>query len=103
MRSTRLPARSPICARLPACAARTTGRTRRRPMASFERIYWIAGGRPKEASLDPLLPWLARVRRAYLIGEAAAPFEAALSARVACTRSGDLASAVAQAAAAARA
>jgi UDP-N-acetylmuramoylalanine--D-glutamate ligase len=74
-----------------------------RALASFERIYWIAGGRPKEASLDPLLPWLDRVRHAYLIGEAVAPFEAALSARVPCTRSGELASAVAQAAGAARA
>jgi len=50
-----------------------------RALASFERIYWIAGGRPKEASLDPLLPWLDRVRHAYLIGEAAAPFAAALA------------------------
>ena len=74
-----------------------------RALASFERIYWIAGGRPKQAGLDPLLPWLDRVRHAYLIGEAAAVFEQALGARVACTRSGDLATAVAQAAAAAAA
>jgi UDP-N-acetylmuramoylalanine--D-glutamate ligase len=72
-----------------------------RALASFERIYWIAGGRAKEASLDPLLPWLARVRHVFLIGEAAAPFEVTLSPRVPCTRSGDLASAVPQAAAAA--
>jgi len=74
-----------------------------RALASFERIYWIAGGRPKKASLDPLLPWLDRVRHVYLIGEAAALFAETLSARVPCTRSGDLARAVAQAAAAARA
>ena len=74
-----------------------------RALASFERIYWIAGGRPKDASLDPLLPWLDRVRHAYLIGEAAVVLAETLSARVPCTRSGDLASAVAQAAAAARA
>jgi UDP-N-acetylmuramoylalanine--D-glutamate ligase len=73
-----------------------------RALASFERIYWIAGGRPKDASLDPLLPWLARVRHAYLIGEAATTFAETLSGRVPCTRSGDLASAVAQAAAGAR-
>ena len=29
-----------------------------RALACFERIYWIAGGRPKQAGLDPLLPWL---------------------------------------------
>jgi UDP-N-acetylmuramoylalanine--D-glutamate ligase len=74
-----------------------------RALASYERIYWIAGGRPKEAGLDPLLPWLERVRHAYLIGEAAAPFEAALGTRIPCTRSGDLATATAQAAAAAAA
>jgi UDP-N-acetylmuramoylalanine--D-glutamate ligase len=73
-----------------------------RALASFERIYWIAGGRPKDASLDPLLPWLDRVRHAYLIGEAAAGFERALAPAVACTRSGSLAAAVAQATAAAR-
>jgi UDP-N-acetylmuramoylalanine--D-glutamate ligase len=74
-----------------------------RALASYERIYWIAGGRPKQAGLEPLLPWLDRVRHAYLIGEAAAPFEAALGPRVPCTRSGDLATAVGQAATAAAA
>ena len=70
-----------------------------RALASFEKIYWIAGGRPKQASLEPLLPWLERVRHAYLIGEAAAAFEQAFGAKVPCTRSGDLGTAVAQAAA----
>ncbi|MGH6942740.1 MAG: UDP-N-acetylmuramoyl-L-alanine--D-glutamate ligase, partial [Geminicoccaceae bacterium] len=41
-------------------------------------------------------------RHAYLIGEAAAPFGQALEGRVAYTPSGDLASALAEAAAAAR-
>jgi UDP-N-acetylmuramoylalanine--D-glutamate ligase len=72
-----------------------------RALACFERIYWIAGGRPKQSSLEPLLPWLERVRHAYLIGEAAATFENAFGARVPCTRSGDLRTAVEQAAAAA--
>jgi UDP-N-acetylmuramoylalanine--D-glutamate ligase len=73
-----------------------------RALASFERIHWIAGGRPKQGGLDPLLPCLDRVRHAYLIGEAAARFEEELAPAVACTRSGDLATAVTQAAAAAR-
>jgi UDP-N-acetylmuramoylalanine--D-glutamate ligase len=73
-----------------------------RALASFEHIYWIAGGRPKQSGLEPLLPWLGRVRHAFLIGEAAARFEQALSPVVACTRSGDLATALGQAAAAAR-
>jgi UDP-N-acetylmuramoylalanine--D-glutamate ligase len=71
-------------------------------LASFDRIYWIAGGRAKQSSLDPLLPWLERVRHAYLIGEAAELFEQALTGRVPCTRSGDLVTALRQAVAAAR-
>ncbi|HLT02371.1 MAG TPA: UDP-N-acetylmuramoyl-L-alanine--D-glutamate ligase, partial [Geminicoccaceae bacterium] len=73
-----------------------------RALASFEDIYWIAGGRPKAGGLDAVLPWLDRVRHAYLIGEAAEGFGRALSGRVPCTPSGDLASAVRQAARAAR-
>ena len=74
-----------------------------RALASFDDIYWIAGGRPKEGGLDPLLPWLEGVRHAFLIGEAAEGFARELAGRLPCTRSGDLANAVRQAAAAARA
>jgi UDP-N-acetylmuramoylalanine--D-glutamate ligase len=74
-----------------------------RALASFDDIYWIAGGRPKEGGLDPLLPWLERARHAFLIGEAAEGFARELAGRIPCTRSGDLAYAVRQAAAAARA
>jgi UDP-N-acetylmuramoylalanine--D-glutamate ligase len=74
-----------------------------RALASFDHIYWIAGGRPKAGGLDAVLPWLDRVRHAYLIGEAAEGFALALAGRAPCTRSGDLATAVHQAAAAARA
>jgi UDP-N-acetylmuramoylalanine--D-glutamate ligase len=72
-----------------------------RALASFDRIYWIAGGRPKDGGLEALLPWLDRVRHAFLIGEAAAGFGRALAGRVQCTQSGDLATAVRQAASAA--
>jgi UDP-N-acetylmuramoylalanine--D-glutamate ligase len=72
-----------------------------RALASFDDIYWIAGGRPKAGGLDAVLPWLDRVRHAYLIGEAAEGFAEALARRVPCTRSGDLANALRQAAAAA--
>jgi UDP-N-acetylmuramoylalanine--D-glutamate ligase len=74
-----------------------------RALASFDDIYWIAGGRPKAGGLDAVLPWLDRVRHAYLIGEAAEAFARALAGRAPCTHSGDLANAVRQAAAAARA
>jgi UDP-N-acetylmuramoylalanine--D-glutamate ligase len=72
-----------------------------RALASFERIYWIAGGRPKAGGVDAMLPWLYRVRHAYLIGEAAEGFAQVLAGHVPCTQSGDLATAVLQAAAAA--
>jgi UDP-N-acetylmuramoylalanine--D-glutamate ligase len=69
-----------------------------RALSSYEDIYWIAGGRPKDAGLDPVLPWLDRVRRAYLIGEAADAFARTLAERIPCTQSGDLAAALRQAA-----
>jgi UDP-N-acetylmuramoylalanine--D-glutamate ligase len=72
-----------------------------RALASFDHIYWIAGGRPKEGGLASLMPWLDRVRHAYLIGEAAEGFARELEGRIPCTRSGDLGSAVRQAARAA--
>jgi UDP-N-acetylmuramoylalanine--D-glutamate ligase len=73
-----------------------------RALASFDRIYWIAGGRPKEGGLEPVLPFLDRVRHAYLIGEAAPRFAEALAGRVPCSRCGDLATAFDQATEAAR-
>lgn len=42
-------------------------------------LYWIAGGRPKEAGLDPLNPFWQRIRHAFLIGEAADAFGARLN------------------------
>jgi UDP-N-acetylmuramoylalanine--D-glutamate ligase len=73
-----------------------------RALASFDRIYWIAGGRPKQGGLDAVLPWLDRVRHAYLIGEAAGPFAEWLAPYVACSQCGDLATAFDQARAAAQ-
>jgi len=56
----------------------------------YDAVYWIAGGRPKDAELDPLLPYLSRVRHAFLIGEAEDPFAAALDGHVPLTRCGTL-------------
>ena len=47
-------------------------------LGSFERIRWIAGGRPKEGGIEPLRPLFGRVVKAYLIGEAAEEFAASL-------------------------
>jgi len=53
-----------------------------RALACFSDIFWILGGRPKTdgiASLDSFFP---RIRKAYLIGEAAPQFAQTLEGRV---------------------
>ncbi len=47
-------------------------------LASFERIYWIAGGRPKSGGIEDLRRFFPRIAKAYLIGEAAEDFAATL-------------------------
>lgn len=66
-------------------------------LACYPRVYWIAGGRAKEGGIKAAEPCFGRVRRAFLIGEAAPAFAEALEGKVATTRSGDLASALAAA------
>jgi UDP-N-acetylmuramoylalanine--D-glutamate ligase len=51
-------------------------------LASFEGIYWIAGGKPKEGGIASLGEFFPRIRKAYLIGEAAQDFAATLAGRV---------------------
>ncbi|MFG1461499.1 UDP-N-acetylmuramoyl-L-alanine--D-glutamate ligase [Xanthobacter sp. DSM 24535] len=45
-----------------------------RALASFANIFWIAGGKAKAGGIAPLAPFFPRVRKAYLIGEAAPTF-----------------------------
>lgn len=47
-------------------------------LASFERIYWIAGGLAKEGGIEPLASYFPKIAKAYLIGEAAPQFAASL-------------------------
>jgi UDP-N-acetylmuramoylalanine--D-glutamate ligase len=47
-------------------------------LAAFSDIYWIAGGRPKEGGITSLARYFPRIRKAYLIGEAAADFSRTL-------------------------
>jgi UDP-N-acetylmuramoylalanine--D-glutamate ligase len=47
-------------------------------LSSFPRIYWIAGGLPKEGGIEPLRGLFSRIAKAYLIGEAAPAFSATL-------------------------
>jgi len=70
-----------------------------RALVCFTDIYWIAGGRPKAGGIVPLEPHFPRIRKAYLIGEAAQDFAATLSGRVESEFCGTLEAAVAAAAA----
>ena len=52
----------------------------RQALASYERVFWIAGGRAKDGGIDDLRDLFPRIARAYLIGEAAEDFAGALGA-----------------------
>ena len=66
-------------------------------LSSFPRIYWIAGGLPKEGGIEPLRGFFPRIAKAYLIGEAAPAFSATLGETVPYEISGTLEAAVANA------
>jgi UDP-N-acetylmuramoylalanine--D-glutamate ligase len=51
-------------------------------LASFADIFWIAGGKPKTGGIAGLAEFFPRIRKAYLIGEAAKEFGATLEGRV---------------------
>jgi UDP-N-acetylmuramoylalanine--D-glutamate ligase len=70
-----------------------------RALVCFEDIFWIAGGRPKEGGIAALAPHFSRIRKAYLIGEAANDFAATLEDKAAYEISGTLENALASAAA----
>ena len=61
-----------------------------RALSSFENVYWIAGGKPKSGGITSLAEFFPRVRKAYLIGEAAAEFAATLEGKVPYEISGTL-------------
>ena len=65
-----------------------------RALASYDNIYWIAGGRAKEGGFTALDPYLSHVRRAFLIGESADYMAAELRGRVDIKKCGDLKTAI---------
>jgi UDP-N-acetylmuramoylalanine--D-glutamate ligase len=69
-----------------------------RALSSFDDIFWIAGGKPKTGGIESLREFFPRIRKAYLIGEAAGEFAATLGAQVPHVISATLDQAVAQAA-----
>ena len=52
-------------------------------LLSFNDIFWIIGGKPKEGGIEPLRPLFRKVRKAYLIGAASDEFAATLGDAVA--------------------
>jgi UDP-N-acetylmuramoylalanine--D-glutamate ligase len=63
-------------------------------LSSFADIFWIAGGKPKSGGIASLAEFFPRVRKAYLIGEAAKEFAATLEGKVDYEISGTLEAAV---------
>jgi UDP-N-acetylmuramoylalanine--D-glutamate ligase len=67
-------------------------------LACFGDIFWIAGGKPKTGGIESLRTFFPRIRKAYLIGEAAEEFAATLTDKVPYEIAGTLDKAVAAAA-----
>ena len=67
-------------------------------LACFDDIFWIAGGKPKTGGIESLRKFFPRIRKAYLIGEAADEFAATLNGEVAHEIDGTLGRALAAAA-----
>ncbi|MBO0756704.1 MAG: UDP-N-acetylmuramoyl-L-alanine--D-glutamate ligase [Bradyrhizobiaceae bacterium] len=54
-----------------------------RALVCFDDIFWIAGGKPKTGGITSLAKFFPRLRKAYLIGEAARDFAVTLDGKVA--------------------
>jgi UDP-N-acetylmuramoylalanine--D-glutamate ligase len=68
-------------------------------LSSFSDIFWIGGGKPKLGGITGLTEYFSRIRKAYLIGEAAEEFAGTLGDKAAHEISKTLELAVAHAAA----
>jgi len=70
-----------------------------RALACYPDIFWIAGGKAKEGGIESLAQYFPRVRKAYLIGEAAEVFARTLDGKAPFQIAGTLDKAVEAAAA----
>lgn len=69
-----------------------------RALSSYENIFWIVGGKPKDEDLSSLAPYYPKIKGAYCIGDAGASFHRQLmAAGVAAWHSQTLSQAVADA------
>ena len=69
----------------------------RQALSSYPKVYWIAGGQPKEGGIAPLADLFGRVTKAYLIGEGASDFARVLEGRAPSVQSGTIEAATAAA------
>jgi UDP-N-acetylmuramoylalanine--D-glutamate ligase len=67
-------------------------------LLSFNDIFWILGGKPKDGGIEPLRNLFPRIARAYLIGAASEEFAHTLDGAAPFARCGTLEVAVAAAA-----
>ena len=65
-----------------------------RALATYPDIFWIAGGKAKDGGIESLAAYFPRVRKAYLIGDAAAVFARTLDGKASYEVSGTLDKAV---------
>jgi UDP-N-acetylmuramoylalanine--D-glutamate ligase len=75
----------------------------RQALSSYPKVYWIAGGQPKDGGIDALQDLFPRIAKAYLIGEAAPAFAETLAGKAPAAACGTMEAAVAAAFADARA
>jgi UDP-N-acetylmuramoylalanine--D-glutamate ligase len=60
----------------------TNAESAEKALLSFSHIFWILGGKPKEGGITSLVPNFDRVKKAYLVGEAAPEFAKTLEGKV---------------------
>ncbi|MCX5497143.1 UDP-N-acetylmuramoyl-L-alanine--D-glutamate ligase [Kaistia dalseonensis] len=63
-------------------------------LASFDHIYWIAGGKAKTSGITSLAPYFPKIAKAYLIGAAAEEFAKTLEGKVPVVMAGTMEAAV---------
>lgn len=72
----------------------TNAEAAERSLASFDRVYWLAGGRMKEGGITSLVQYGPKIAKAYLFGEAEKEFERTLMGHCPVVVCGNLADAV---------
>jgi UDP-N-acetylmuramoylalanine--D-glutamate ligase len=69
----------------------------RQALASYPKVYWIAGGQPKAGGIESLTDLFPRIAKAYLVGDAQDEFSDVLAGKAQTERCGVIETAVAKA------